>query len=77
MPTIIVLADTDDGATHTQLRERVPAELLVDRHATGQLIERVVLALVEAEQTERMHGARDGGCGCGAAHADPAHAATG
>ncbi len=48
---------------------RLP-ELVLDRHATGKLIERIVLALVQAEQSERAHVLRITACGCGVAHGD-------
>lgn len=75
MPTIIVLADaaTDGAEPRTHLHEHVPAELLIDSRATGELVQRIVLALVEAEQTERERRAEHAGhgCGCGVAHAAP------
>jgi hypothetical protein len=48
LPTIVVSTDTNDGEKHTQLHERVPAALMIDPHATGQLIERIALAMVDA-----------------------------
>ncbi|MDP2709685.1 MAG: hypothetical protein Q8O56_00580 [Solirubrobacteraceae bacterium] len=70
MPTIIVLADADDGSAQTQLREQVSADLMVDPRAAGELIERIAFALVAAEQTERELRNPHRGCGCGVAHDD-------
>lgn len=74
MPTIIVLADTDDGAARAELHQQVSADLMADPHGAGELIERIAFALVAAEQTERESRARArGGCGCGVAHGEAAH----
>lgn len=51
MPTIIVQADTADE--EPQLRERVPAALMVDPRAAGRLVERIAVALLEAERSEQ------------------------
>lgn len=70
MPTIIILAETDDGSARTELREQVSADLMVDPHAAGELIERIAFALVAAEQTERELRNPQRGCGCGVPHDD-------
>ena len=51
MAKVIVIADNAAGGTH--LCEHVPAREMIDPRAAGGLVERIALALVAAEQSER------------------------
>lgn len=53
MPSIIVVADTENDQRHAHLREQVPAAIMVDPRSAGALIERIAFALAAAEQAER------------------------
>jgi hypothetical protein len=58
VPSIMVVAHTDAGdETASQLKERVSALHLNDRHFSAQLIERVAWAVADAEHAERTRAA--------------------
>jgi phosphopentomutase len=58
MPSIIVVADTENDPGHAHPREQVPAAIMVDPRSAGALIERIAFALAAAEQAERAQRTR-------------------
>jgi hypothetical protein len=53
MPQILVVAEPQDDATNTVVyRERISATDLESDHFSGQLVERVGWAVVDADQIE-------------------------
>jgi hypothetical protein len=54
MPSIIVVADTDEDREGAfRLKERVTVPHLDDPHFSAQLIERLAWAVADAEEAER------------------------
>jgi hypothetical protein len=53
MPRVQVLTEIPGSNAETLLTERVPSEMLSDKHYADQLVERMGWALVDAEQLEQ------------------------